>query len=68
MRHIETNTLWLQEKVAAGRFRVIKVPTEENLADAPTKGVDSNVIAAHLAGVNAEVLMDRHSLAPKCDV
>ena len=52
VRHIEVNQLWLQEKVAAGKFQVIKVPTDSNLADAFTKGVD----------------MTRHSLAPTCDV
>ena len=68
VRHIEVNQLWLQEKVAAGRFKVIKVPTDGNLADALTKGVDSSVIDMHVKGVNAVILQDRHPLAPKCDV
>ena len=64
VRHI-VNQLWLQEKVASGRFKIIKVPTNGNLADALTKGVDVTTIGIHLAGVNAEVFQDRHSLAPK---
>ena len=65
VRHIEVNQLWLQEKVASGRFKIIKVPSHENLADALTKGVDVTTIGIHVARVNAEILQDRHTLAPK---
>ena len=65
VRHIEVNQLWLQEKVAAGKFKIIKVPTADNLADALTKGVDASVLQNHVSGINAEILKDRHTLAPK---
>ena len=65
VRHIEVNQLWLQEKVAAKKFKIIKVPTADNLADALTKGVDASVLQNHVAGINAEMLRDRHSIAPK---
>ena len=67
VRHIEVNQLWLQEKVAMKKFVINKVPTDSNLADALTKGVDAKILSFHIAGINAEVLQNRHSLAPKCD-
>ena len=64
IRHIEVTQLWLQEKVSNRDIRVEKVPSEENLADALTKGVDAAAIAKHLEGVGAQILCDRHNLAP----
>ena len=46
---------------------IIKVATEENLADALTKAVDAKIIEKHIAGVGAQVRIDRHQLAPKVD-
>ena len=43
VRHIEVNQLWLQDKVSKKEI-TIKVPTEENLADALTKPVKAEVI------------------------
>ena len=48
-------------------INVVKVPTDENLADALTKGVDAAAIAKHLVGVGAQVPCGRHVLAPKID-
>ena len=67
VRHIEVNQLWLQEKVAMGKFEIIKVPTAENLADALTKGVDASIMQRHISGINAQVSNDRHPLAPICE-
>ena len=41
-----------------------KVGTDDNLADALTKGVDAAAIQAHLKGVRVELRCDRHQLAP----
>ena len=68
VRHIQVNRLWLQEKVAAGRFEVIKASTDQDPADALTKGVHTHVIQMHVGGGNAIMLQDRHSLAPNCEV
>ena len=67
VRHIEVNQLWLQEKVSKKEISIIKVGTEENLADALTKAVDAKIISKHVAGVGACVRIDRHRLAPKID-
>ena len=67
VRHIEVTQLWLQEKVLSGKIALNKVGTEENLADALTKGVDAATIATHVAGVGMELTSDRHRLAPSLD-
>ena len=66
-RHIEVNQLWLQEMVSNGRLRIEKVWSEENLADALTKGVDPQSIAMHLGGVNIVLSNGRHPDAPSID-
>ena len=45
-------------------MEVVKVPTEENLADALTKGVESETLKFHVRGVGAEIRNDRHEMAP----
>ena len=42
VRHIEVNQLRLQDKVQAGIIKFTKVGADENLADALTKGLESN--------------------------
>ena len=64
MRHIEVTQLWLQDKVSQKVFIINKVGTDDNLADALTKGVDAAAIQAHLEGVRVELRCDRHQLAP----
>ena len=44
MRHINVNTLWLQQKTAKRIFKIMKVDGKENPADAFTKPLDSNGI------------------------
>ena len=41
IRHLDTNTLWLQEKVRTGAIEVRKVKGEENPADLFTKHLPS---------------------------
>jgi len=64
IRHIEVTQLWLQEKVSSGEIVLTKVGTDENLADALTKGVDSATLMFHVKGVGMELRQDRHKLAP----
>ena len=44
---------------------VVNIPTEENLADALTKGVKPEPLKFHVQGAGAEVRRDRHEMAPK---
>ena len=67
VRHIEVTQLWVQEKVASREIVIEKVATEDNLADALTKAVDAQIIQKHVLGTSAEILSDRHPLAPKID-
>ena len=67
IRHIEVTQLWLQDKVSQKSITLEKVGTDENLADALTKGVDAAAIQHHLRGVGIEVRDDRHRLAPVRD-
>ena len=46
---------------------VEKVPTEENLADVLTKGVESETLKYHVQGIGAEIRRDRHEIAPKME-
>ena len=67
VRHIEVNQLWLQEKVTKKKLSLVKVDTDDNLADALTKPVDAQAIQKHLVGIQAERLVDRHPAAPSCE-
>ena len=44
------------------------VPTEENLADALTKGVESETLKFHFQGVVADIRRDRYRIAPATEV
>ena len=65
VRHIEVNQLWLQEKVAKGVISIIKVGTDDNLADALTKAVSAESMMKHLAGIGAMICAGKYNLAPK---
>ncbi len=67
VRHIEVNQLWLQDKVYSGEIGILKVKSEENMADALTKALACKGIEEHIAGVSAEIRMGRHPLAPKVE-
>ena len=67
MRHIEVNQLWLQDKIYAGEIGILKVKSEDNMADALTKALASKNIVDHICGVGAEVRQGRHPLAPKVE-
>ena len=67
VRHIEVSQLWLQEKVNKKTIVINKVGTDDNLADALTKGVDAYSIQKHIEGVGIELRTDRHGLAPELD-
>ena len=64
VRHIEVGQLWLQEKVRSEAIRVVKVGTYENVADAMTKYVGSEILKRHLRDTSQLLLEGRHRLAP----
>ena len=68
VRHIEVNQLWLQEKVYGGEMEILKVKSEENMADALTKAVDAKGIGNRVKGISAEIRKGRHPLAQKLNI
>ena len=67
VRHIAVNQLWLQGKLRSKEMTVVKVPTEKNLADALTKGVESETLKHHVQRVGAKIRRDRHEMVPKTE-
>ena len=49
VRHIDVTQLWLQEKVAQGLIKIVKVKTDENRSDALTKHLGTTEIEKHLS-------------------
>jgi hypothetical protein len=64
LRHLETNLLWIQERVATGELLVNKVAGTTNIADTLTKHVDGNDLNQHISWVHASVLSGRHDIMP----
>ena len=64
MRHIETNQLWLQQKVNNGSMIVEKCAGIVNIADAMTKHVNGNSHDMHVERTSMEFRAGRHELAP----
>ena len=64
VRHIETNQLWLQERVAMESVKITKVSTHDNLADQLTKPVTEEKMKQHLGGTYQKLAQGRHPLAP----
>ena len=56
VRHVEVRQLWLQQAVADGKFRLVKIPGLENPADVLTKYKALHDFRSLLAGVNVEVV------------
>ena len=48
LRHIQTNELWLQDKISSGAMAVKKIPGVENDADLGTKPLQESAISAIL--------------------
>ena len=50
LRHMNTNQVWVQEKVRRGEVEIQKVGTWENIADTLTKYVNKDTIGKHMKG------------------
>ena len=62
------NQLWIQEKVREGKICLVKVAGTENLADALTKYVDSDMLEKHIVGSECEIVGGRHELMPEVNL
>ena len=67
LRHMDTNQLWVQEKVRNGEVEVQKVATWENIADTLTKYVSRDAIGKHMKRVASQLEEGRHELMPEAD-
>ena len=65
VRHIETNQLWLQQKVYKGEIIVEKCAGEVNISDAMTKHVSGESHKMHVEKTSMEFRQGRHELAPQ---
>ena len=63
IRHIEVAQLWVQEKVSNGEIKLIKVSTNENVADALTKHVTGEGIIKHIETAGMRIVAGRNSMA-----
>ena len=63
-RHIEVNQLWLQDKVADGIIKDIKIPGTGTQADILTKHVNAQILGNHLGIMGMQISEDRHQLMP----
>ena len=68
VRHLETNQLWIQDKIKQGDICVFKCNGPENPADALTKPVKNDELTAHIWHAGMLVKGGRHELAPRVSV
>ena len=64
VRHIEVNTLWLQDRVRRGEIIVEKIAGQDNVSDAMTKHASTDSLLVHIKGSSLEFKEGRHLLAP----
>ena len=65
VRHIETNQLWIQDRVRRGDIHIEKVGGGRiNIADALTKEAAAESIRMHVTGSSIIYRDGRHELAP----
>ena len=53
-RHIHTQYLWVQERLQAGDFSLLKVPTNDNVGDLMTKYLDAQKISKFAAKLGCQ--------------
>ena len=68
VRHIEVNQLWIQDKVAKGEIELVKIPGNENLADALTKPIEAKELQLHMDGTSLAIRDGRHELMPEIEI
>ena len=64
VRHIEVRELWVQERVARGELKIVKVKGEDNVADGLTKHVDKQKMEQYLKACGFVKRSGRHESSP----
>ena len=65
IRHLDTQSLWLQQALRKRRLGLGKVPGTENPSDLMTKHVDSKLLGEHVQSMGCEFIAGRAELAPQ---
>ena len=68
VRHLDTNLLWIQDKVKQGSLKINKVHGEKKHADLFTKHLDSSKMLEHLGITGCAICAGRAVSAPRIDV
>ena len=63
-KHMDTQYLWIQERINNKDFGLSKVPGSVNPADLMTKHLDSSTMRRHMSSLGLEVRDGRASIAP----
>ena len=64
-RHIHTQYLWIQERVQSGDIQLVKVSTNDNVADLLTKHLEQSKVKDFNEKLSCDTSNDRHALAPR---
>ena len=64
VRHIEVRELWVQDRVAKGELKIVKVKGEDNLVDGLTKHVDKQKMEQYMKACGIVRKSGRHELSP----
>ena len=64
VRHIEVKELWVQDRVAKGELKIVKVKGEEQVADGLTKHVDKQNMEQYVKACGIAKRSGRHELSP----
>ena len=65
VRHLAVADLWIQEKVRARDFELLKVDGQANPADILTKAVDRQTLCRHMNRLKLEAEAGRAASAPR---
>ena len=65
VKHLETRTLWVQDKVDQGAVVIKKIKGDQNAADILTKYLSGPKLQALLTNLPVTELEGRHPLAPQ---
>ena len=63
VRHIEVRELWVQDRVAKGELKIVKVKGEDNVADGLTKHVYKRKMEQHMKAFGIVRKSGRHELS-----
>ena len=63
-RHVAVHFLWLQERVAAGQIKILKVKGDINPADLLTKYLTRDIMLRHMATARLALAEGRAHIAP----